>query len=71
MFWHVSPLESGRKAHFCCGLTAGVVLSPPPACPAGIKMTWHPQGDYLAVQVDKWTKTKKSTTTNFELFSIR
>ncbi len=34
-------------------------------------MTWHPQGDYLAVQVDKWTKTKKSTTTNFELFSIR
>lgn len=38
---------------------------------AGIKMTWHPQGDYLAVQVDKWTKTKKSTTTNFELFSIR
>ena len=34
-------------------------------------MTWHPQGDYLAVQVDKWTKTKKSTHTNFELFSIR
>ena len=96
--------------------------------PTGIKLTWHPQGDYLAVQVrsaapgcgcctacrciglaagsgrreacwgaclstqkrplsnrstfvccrprspvqvDKWTKTKKSTTTNFELFSIR
>ncbi|PRW39159.1 Eukaryotic translation initiation factor 3 subunit B [Chlorella sorokiniana] len=38
---------------------------------AGITMTWHPQGDYLAVQVDKWTKTKKSTTTNFELFSLR
>lgn len=38
---------------------------------AGIKMTWHPQGDYLAVQVDKWTKTKKSTHTNFELFSMR
>jgi uncharacterized protein with WD repeat len=37
---------------------------------AGIKMTWHPQGDYLAVQVDKWTKTKKSTTTHFEIFSI-
>jgi translation initiation factor 3 subunit B len=34
-------------------------------------MTWHPQGDYLAVQVDKWTKTKKSTHTNFELFSMR
>lgn len=38
---------------------------------AGLKMTWHPQGDFLAVQVDKWTKTKKSTTTNFELFSLR
>ncbi|EFN54066.1 hypothetical protein CHLNCDRAFT_136163 [Chlorella variabilis] len=38
---------------------------------AGIKLTWHPQGDYLAVQVDKWTKTKKSTNTNFELFSMR
>lgn len=38
---------------------------------AGIKLTWHPQGDYLAVQVDKWTKTKKTTTTNFELFSLR
>ncbi len=24
-----------------------------------------------AAQVDKWTKTKKSTTTNFELFSLR
>ena len=46
-----------------------------PRCPlhaaAELKMTWHPQGDYLAVQVDKWTKTKKSTHTNFELFSIR
>ncbi|PSC71923.1 Eukaryotic translation initiation factor 3 subunit B [Micractinium conductrix] len=38
---------------------------------AALKMTWHPQGDYLAVQVDKWTKTKKSTHTNFELFSLR
>eukprot|EP00887_Chlorella_sp_A99_P002372 scaffold10.g2372.t1 len=38
---------------------------------AGIVMTWHPQGDYVAVQVDKWTKTRKSTTTNFEIFSLR
>lgn len=38
---------------------------------AGIRLTWHPQGDFLAVQVDKWTKTKKSTHTNFELFSLR
>lgn len=38
---------------------------------AGVTLTWHPQGDYLAVQVDKWTKSHKSTTTNFELFSLR
>ncbi|KAI8475850.1 MAG: eukaryotic initiation factor [Monoraphidium minutum] len=35
------------------------------------KVHWHPQGDYLAVKVDRFTKTKKSTTTSFELFSIR
>jgi hypothetical protein len=29
------------------------------------------QGDYLAVKVDRYTKTKKSTYTGFELFSIR
>jgi hypothetical protein len=49
-------------------------LCPPalgPSPGAGIRLTWHPQGDFLAVQVDKWTKTKKSTNTNFELFSIR
>lgn len=38
---------------------------------ADIKMAWHPQGDYLAVRVEKWTKTRKSTTTNLELFSLR
>ncbi|KDD76724.1 eukaryotic translation initiation factor eIF2A [Helicosporidium sp. ATCC 50920] len=38
---------------------------------AGVALSWHPQGDYLAVQVDKWTKSHKSTTTNFELFSLR
>lgn len=38
---------------------------------AGLKLSWHPQGDYLAVTVDKYTKTRKSTTTNFELFSLR
>lgn len=36
-----------------------------------IKIFWHPQGDYLAVKVDRFTKTKKSTYTGFELFSIR
>jgi translation initiation factor 3 subunit B len=35
------------------------------------KIHWHPQGDYLAVRVERFTKTKKSTTTSFELFSIR
>jgi translation initiation factor 3 subunit B len=34
-------------------------------------MFWHPQGDYLAVKVERFTKTKKSTFTGFELFSIR
>jgi translation initiation factor 3 subunit B len=38
---------------------------------ADVRMAWHPQGDYLAVRVEKWTKTRKSTTTNLELFSIR
>ena len=34
-------------------------------------MFWHPQGDYLAVQVDRFTKTRKSTFTAFELFSVK
>jgi hypothetical protein len=28
-----------------------------------IRISWHPQGDYLAVKVDRFTKTKKSTYT--------
>lgn len=36
-----------------------------------VKIFWHPQGDYLAVKVDRFTKTKKSTYTGFELFSLR
>ena len=36
-----------------------------------IKMYWHPQGDYLAVKVERFTKTKKSTFFGFELFSLR
>ncbi len=36
-----------------------------------MKIYWHPQGDYLAVKVERFTKTKKSTYTGFELFSIR
>ena len=38
---------------------------------ADVALVWHPQGDYLAVRVEKWTKTRKSTTTNLELFSMR
>jgi translation initiation factor 3 subunit B len=32
---------------------------------------WHPQGDYLCVKVDRYTKSKKNTFTNFEIFRIR
>ena len=38
---------------------------------ADVRMAWHPQGDYLAIRVEKWTKTRKSTTTNLEIFSLR
>lgn len=38
---------------------------------ADVRMAWHPQGDYMAVRVEKWTKTRKSTTTNLEVFSLR
>ena len=34
-------------------------------------MFWHPQGDHLAVKVDRFTKTRKSTYTSFELFSVK
>ncbi|KAK9836110.1 hypothetical protein WJX81_002073 [Elliptochloris bilobata] len=36
-----------------------------------VRLFWHPQGDYLAVQVDRFTKTRKSTYTSFELFSVK
>eukprot|EP00891_Asterochloris_glomerata_P006248 jgi/Astpho2/6248/Aster-03652 len=38
---------------------------------SAVQMFWHPQGDYLAVQVDRYTKTRKSTYTSFELFSLK
>lgn len=31
---------------------------------------WHPGGDYLAVEVSRFTKTRKSTYTGFELFTL-
>lgn len=34
-------------------------------------MYWQSNGDYLAVKVDRYTKTKKSTYTGFELFRIK
>ncbi|KAK9824494.1 hypothetical protein WJX72_010811 [[Myrmecia] bisecta] len=36
-----------------------------------VKMFWHPQGDYLAVRVERYTKTRKSTYSAFELFSLK
>eukprot|EP00007_Cunea_sp_BSH-02190019_P000532 CAMPEP_0174239100 /NCGR_PEP_ID=MMETSP0417-20130205/13450_1 /TAXON_ID=242541 /ORGANISM="Mayorella sp, Strain BSH-02190019" /LENGTH=692 /DNA_ID=CAMNT_0015318009 /DNA_START=83 /DNA_END=2158 /DNA_ORIENTATION=+ len=35
------------------------------------KLNWHPQGDFLCVKVERHTKSKKSTYTNFELFRMR
>ncbi|KAK9090559.1 hypothetical protein Sjap_023736 [Stephania japonica] len=35
------------------------------------KMYWQSNGDYLAVKVDRYTKTKKNTYTGFELFRIK
>ncbi|XP_020206252.1 eukaryotic translation initiation factor 3 subunit B [Cajanus cajan] len=35
------------------------------------KMYWQSNGDYLAVNVERYTKTKKSTYTGFELFRIK
>jgi translation initiation factor 3 subunit B len=34
------------------------------------KMYLQNNGEYLVVQVDRYTKTKKSTYTRFELFSF-
>jgi len=74
-------LHSGTAAHSgtddCCQVIQ--LLHPPavfywPWCClhfTDVKIFWHPQGDYLAVKVDRFTKTKKSTYTGFELFSIR
>mmetsp|Transcript_10169 Transcript_10169/g.30552 ORF Transcript_10169/g.30552 Transcript_10169/m.30552 type:complete len:728 (-) Transcript_10169:256-2439(-) len=38
---------------------------------ADVQMFWHPQGTYLAVQVDRFTKSKKTINTSFELFSLK
>ncbi|CAL5063621.1 unnamed protein product [Urochloa decumbens] len=35
------------------------------------RMYWSNNGEYLAVQVDRYTKTKKSTYAGFELFRIK
>jgi len=34
-------------------------------------MYWQSSGEYLAVKVDRYTKTKKSTYSGFELFRIK
>lgn len=35
-----------------------------------VQMYWQSTGSYLAVKVDRYTKTKKSTYTGFELFRV-
>mmetsp|Transcript_36262 Transcript_36262/g.43780 ORF Transcript_36262/g.43780 Transcript_36262/m.43780 type:complete len:706 (-) Transcript_36262:230-2347(-) len=35
------------------------------------KFYWQSSGEYLAVKVDRYTKTKKSTYTGFELFRVK
>ena len=36
-----------------------------------VRMFWQQSGDYFAVKVDRHTKTKKSTYSGFELFSVK
>mmetsp|Transcript_18275 Transcript_18275/g.61120 ORF Transcript_18275/g.61120 Transcript_18275/m.61120 type:complete len:686 (-) Transcript_18275:133-2190(-) len=36
-----------------------------------VRLSWHPQGDFLGVKVDRHTKTKKTIYTTFELFRVR
>lgn len=36
-----------------------------------VKMYWQAQGKYFGVKVDRFTKTKKSTYTGFELFRVQ
>lgn len=63
MFWNLFfPMHlTSCSRHQLCRL----LLS------ADVQMLWHPQGTYLAVQVDRFTKTKKSIYTSFELFSLK
>lgn len=35
-----------------------------------VRLHWHPAGTYLAVEVSRFTKTRKSTYTHFELFTL-
>jgi translation initiation factor 3 subunit B len=35
-----------------------------------VRLYWQSTGSYLAVKVDRYTKTKKSTYTGFELFRV-
>ena len=56
--WH-------QSLHSSCRRTAKLTA------PADVSMFWHPQGDYLAVKVDRFTKTRKTTYTSFELFSVK
>lgn len=66
MHQHAFTLPKDRKPLVCAGM-----LSRRAVRRADVRLFWHPQGDYLAVQVDRFTKTRKSTYTSFELFSVK
>ena len=38
---------------------------------ADLRMTWHDQGHFLCVKVDKHSKSKKTLNSAFELFRLR
>ena len=38
---------------------------------ADLRMTWHDQGHFLCVKVDKHSKSKKTLNSSFELFRMR
>lgn len=70
-YWifHLAPTQSSVPR-------APLRNHPPPSpslrpFPTDVKMYWHPQGTYLAVKVEAWTKTKKSTTTSFQIFCVK
>ena len=38
---------------------------------ADVQIYWHPEGDYVAVQVERYTQIRKSTYTSLQLFTVK